>query len=78
MDISLTDIQRSAPGALAVIARAGVLTTSYDIASIRTEATVRGEFVADVHSADLPDEIKKKIVVTGLRALEGRADLEVV
>lgn len=77
-DVSLTDIERSAPGATAVVARVGTLTTAYDIASIREENTVRGEFVTDVLSADLPDALRQKIIVTGLRALEGRSDLEVV
>lgn len=78
VEVSLADIERSAPQAMAVIARAGVLTTSYDIESLQAENTVRGEFVTDVLSTDLPEGLKQKIVVTGLRALEGRADLEVV
>lgn len=78
VDVSLEDIERAAPTAMAVIARAGVLTNAYDIEAIQVEKTVRGEFVADVLATDLPDPIKQKIVVTGLRALEGRSDLEVV
>lgn len=77
-DVSVADIERSAPAAMAVVARVGALTTAYDIASIREENTVRGEFVTDVLSADLPDALRQKIIVTGLRALEGRSDLEVV
>lgn len=78
VDVSLEDIERAAPAAMAVVARAGVLTTAYDIGAIQGEKTVRGEFVADVLAAELPDPIKQRIVVTGLRALEGRSDLEVV
>lgn len=78
VDVSMADIERSAPAAMAVVARAGALTTAYDIESIQAENTVRGAFVADVLSTDLPDALKQKIVVSGLRALEGRSDLEVV
>ena len=78
VDISLTDIERSAPHAMAVVARVGALTTAYDIESIKVENTVRGQFVADVLSADLSDVLRQRIVATGLRALEGRSDLEVL
>ena len=78
VDVSMADIERSAPAAMAVVVRVGAVTTAYDIESIRGEKTVRGAFVADVLSTDLPDALKQKIIVTGLRALEGRYDLEVV
>lgn len=77
VDLSLDDVGRAAPW-LTVVPRVGTLTTPYDLAAIREEASVRGEFVADVLDSDLPDEVKQKVVVTGLRALEGRSDLEVM
>lgn len=78
VDLSLSDVRRAAPWLMAVVPRIGTLTTAYDFATIREEASVRGEFVADVLDSDLPEELKQKVVVTGLRALEGRSDLEVV
>ena len=54
------------------------LRPTYDLASIRQESTVRGQFVRDVFDSDLAEEEKQRVVVTGLRALAGRTDLEVV
>ena len=44
--------------------------------SIRQEPTVRGQFVRDVLDSDLADDEKRRVVVTGLRALDGRTDLD--
>ena len=54
------------------------LRTSYDIAAIRNEPTVRGQFVADVLDACLAPDEERRVLMTGLRALEGRNDLEVL
>lgn len=50
----------------------------YDFDAIAAESTVRGQFVRDVQAADLPQEERVRVLVSGLRALEGRADLEVL
>lgn len=55
----------------------GDLYAAYDFESIREEATVRGEFVRDVYEADLQVDEKRRVLITGLRALDGRDDLEV-
>lgn len=55
----------------------GNLYVSYDLEAIKNEATVRGEFVCQVTGADMPEDEKRKVLVTGLRALDGRDDLEV-
>ncbi len=78
VDLIPDDIARAAPDAMAVVVRLGSLTTTYDLEAIRTEPTVRGAFVEDVLASELSEELKQRIVVTGLRALEGRADLEVL
>jgi len=49
----------------------------YDLAAIGQERTVRGQFVRDVQTADLSDEDRTRVLTTGLRALDGREDLEV-
>ena len=54
------------------------LRVAYDLERIAPEPTVRGEFVRDVLDAPhLTDDERRRILVTGLRALDGRADLEV-
>ena len=78
VDLSLGDVERAEPSLMAIVARTGALTTAYDLETIRQENSVRGEFVSDVLESDLSESLKQKVVVTGLRALEGRADLEVV
>ena len=55
----------------------GDLYVGYDFEAIKNEATVRGEFVRQVNGADMPVGEKRKVLVTGLRALDGRDDLEV-
>jgi DNA repair exonuclease SbcCD nuclease subunit len=50
---------------------------AYDLDAISQERTVRGQFVRDVQADDsLAPEVKRSVIVTGLRALEARADLE--
>lgn len=61
----------------ALVIRLDQVTVGYDTASIAREATIRGEFVRDVLAADLPDDTRRRVLVTGLRALAGRDDLEV-
>lgn len=77
VELSLGDVERCVPG-VTIVARARNVTTAYDIEAIRQEGTVRAQFVEDVLAANLTDDLTHKIVVTGLRALEGRTDLEVV
>ena len=55
----------------------GDLYVAYNFEVIKDEATVRGEFVRQVTSSDLPEDEKRRVLVTGLRALDGREDLEV-
>ena len=47
----------------------GDLRPTYDMESIRQEPTVRGQFVRDVLDSDLAEDEKRRVVVTGLRAL---------
>ncbi len=58
--------------------RVGNLQTGYDLKQIRSEPSVRGEFVRGVEAdEELCPETRQRVIVTGLRALEGRNDLEV-
>ena len=54
------------------------LRQGYHVEAIREETTVRGQFVRDVLHAGLDPEDERRILTTGLRALSGRDDLEVL
>lgn len=54
----------------------GDLRQGYDLEAIAAEPTVRGQFVRDVRASELDADIQRKVLVTGLRALSGRRDLE--
>ena len=63
----------------AFVPRLGAVDITYDIADIAEQTTtVRGRFVRDVLDADLDAEVRRRVLITGLRALDGRRDLEVV
>lgn len=59
------------------VVRFDSVSVGYDLAAIALEPTVRGQFVRDVQAADLSDEERRHVIITGLRALDGRDDLEV-
>ena len=54
------------------------LRPAYDIDAIRRERTVRGRFVSDVMESNLPKDERRRVVTAGLRALDGRSDLDVL
>ena len=54
------------------------LRPGYDIDAIEQEATVRGQFVRDVLASDLPPDEQRRVLTAGLRALDGRDDLDVL
>ena len=78
VDLRLRDLEDCATTLEALTLRAGRLHAGYDLATIAAEPTVRGAFVRDVQSAVMPDERRRRILATGLRALDGRDDLEVL
>lgn len=77
IDLRLGDLSELAPHVEAVVPKIGNLSVGYDFDAIAAEQTVRGQFVADALASDLPEEERKRILATGLRALDGRKDLEV-
>jgi DNA repair exonuclease SbcCD nuclease subunit len=79
VDIRLDEFRDSAPKAIDAVAfRFGRLTVAYPIEEIAKEGgTVRGRFVADVLASELDDETKHRVIITGLRALDGRSDLAI-
>ena len=64
----------------ALVPRWGAVTLGFDLEELRDEPSVRGKFIRDVEAdSDLSDELRRKVIATGLRALGGRHDeLEVV
>jgi DNA repair protein SbcD/Mre11 len=62
----------------ALVLRLDQVHSSYDFDRLRQEPTVRGQFVRDVlAAAELDDEQRRRVLATGLRALDSRTDLEV-
>lgn len=58
------------------VVRTNQVLPAYDLEAIAAEATVRGQFARDAQEiAD--DDRRRRVLVTGLRALAGRSDLEV-
>jgi DNA repair exonuclease SbcCD nuclease subunit len=78
IDLALSDFAEPPKiDALRVCAGAA-LRFAYDFDGIARERTVRGQFVREVRDSDLPEDEKRRVLVTGLRALDGRDDLEVL
>ncbi len=68
-----------APHLGGVVVRLGSIRVAYDLDALAEERTIRGQFVRDVLGATgLSEERRRRVLVTGLRALDGRSDLEVL
>lgn len=76
VDLRLQDIAAACPARLdALLPRIGSITVAYDFDYLTAEPTVRGQFVRDVLAdTDLNDDERRKVLITGLRALDGRGD----
>jgi len=59
------------------IVRIESVTVAYNLVQILQEQTVRGQFVRDVRASDLSPEERQRVIIIGLRALDGRDDLQV-
>lgn len=78
VDVRLEDLHHVADHLGGFVPRIGEVTTAYDLDELAHEQTVRGQFVRDVREdASLDDDRRHRVIVTGLRALSGRTDLEV-
>ena len=77
LDLGVLEQQKGPLQHLSV--RLGQIRPVYDFDEIASEASVRGEFLKAVRDdEELDGETKRRVLLTGLRALDGRADLEVV
>ena len=78
VDLRERDLAGAAPWLHGLLVKIGDVRPAYDFAAIARDGTVKGAFVRDVQqSPSLSDAEKRRVLVTGLRALEGRSDLEV-
>jgi DNA repair exonuclease SbcCD nuclease subunit len=71
------ELQRLGEHLDGLVVRVGQLNVAYDLETIRAEQTVRGQFVREAAESIEDPELRRRVLLTGLRALEGRADLEV-
>ncbi len=76
LELDRRELSRITAGRPDVVLRVGRLDTRYDLAAIGRESTVRGHFARAAEAIEDPEQ-RRRVVLTGLRALEGRRDLEV-
>ncbi len=80
VDVRLADLSTGWDHLEALVPRVGAMTVGHDLAELRAEQSVRGQFIRDVEAdTTIADEVRRKVLTTGLRALSGRKDeLEVL
>ena len=78
-EVHLAHLADVGPHLELLVPRLGRVSVGYDIDAIAAQTdTVRGRFARDVlDAAELDDDTRRRVLVTGLRALDGRTDLEV-
>jgi DNA repair protein SbcD/Mre11 len=77
VELDLRDLRGVAPHLDGLLVRARRLSVAYDLDAIARETTVRGQFVRLAAEEVTDPDLRRRVVLTGLRALEGRDDLEV-
>jgi len=76
LDLELGELRRLGAHLDGLLIRVGDISSGYDLAEIEREASVRGQFARSSSGIEDPD-LRRRVLLTGLRALEGRGDLEV-
>ncbi len=77
VELDLRELQEVAPDLDALVVRTSGLGFSYDVEAVAAEPTVRGRFVQDALAEVADEDLRRRVILTGLRAFEGRPDLEV-
>ena len=77
VDLQLTDLKGIESDLDDVLYEFDRIHVSYDLETIAAEQTVRGQFVAAVLEAGFPEDESQRIITAGLRAFDGRDDLEI-
>jgi DNA repair protein SbcD/Mre11 len=79
IDVQSVDFEDVAPGLDSPpVIRFESMTVAYNLALIGKEPTVRGQFIRDVQASAMSSEERQRIITIGLRALDGRDDLQVL
>jgi DNA repair exonuclease SbcCD nuclease subunit len=77
LELNLGLVAREKQGLEAMVVRGSGVRIGFSLERIALEHTVRGQFIRDVgDDPELTPEERNRIIVTGLRALDGRSDLE--
>jgi DNA repair exonuclease SbcCD nuclease subunit len=77
IQLDLGELSRLGSHLEGLVVRTGRLAVGYNLDLVAAEQTVRGQFTRDA-TAEIGDaELRRRVILTGLRALEGRSDLEV-
>ena len=76
LELNLGELRQLGEHLDGLLVRVGDLSDGYDLATIEREASVRGQFARSASGIADPD-LRRRVLLTGLRALEGRFDLEV-
>ncbi len=77
VELSPADLEPLLAGLDGSVVRLAGVRPAYDLETLGAEPTVRGQFIRDVRAAELDPDVARRVLVTGLRALDGRDDLEV-
>ncbi len=77
IDLNLERLSSPTGDVEQIVLRSQGLQPGYDLDGLEKEPTVRGRFVSKVRAdQELSEDMKARILITGLRALDGRSDLE--
>ncbi len=76
VQIDLGELRTLGPHLDGLLLRSGRLGIGYDLEQIAAQPTVRGQFARDAQEIE-DEERRRRVMLTGLRALDGRSDLEV-
>ena len=77
VQLDLRELARLGSHLDGLVVRPGRLAVGYDLDSIGAESTIRGQFVRDAGEEVGDPDLRRRVILTGLRALESRADLDV-
>jgi exonuclease SbcD len=75
--LDLSELERPGDHLDGLVVRGAGLTFGYDLDGVASEPTVRGQFVRSALAEIVDPDLRRRVILTGLRALEGRDDLEV-
>jgi hypothetical protein len=72
--VDLSGLTGLGPHLDGIVLHEGALSVGHDLEALAQERTVRGQFVRDVRAdAALDEDTRRRVLLTGLRVLDGRA-----